>query len=397
MSKKDGTKNCKCGEIDLEMFATSVWNQCRKCRNIYINYKNMYDRRLKIYICKYTSIEEAKEALNNDIKENKLSFIKPLVLLQSKYNEMVGVRELYDRKEKQAKEDKAKEDKAKEEKTKAEDKAKARKEKADVDEIEKKAKVKDKARAKKIKTREREKAKIKSDKLKYKQKRIKKNNTSNIVKDKKCLVCYETDLSKFIGNMVNICIDCHNEKRDRTIQNIIAVFDTNVNHDELESNMRLMIEEKNLEELEVATKIRKNESLKIADIKIKQGNNGDDYIFYVLEFQSQVDKEVSCFKYGITKHDIPRRFSGSGKRFNISIIKLYYGSEQFIKAVERKVLILTNEFRFDWPNHIYYDDSDENREFRTEIDLDLVESVIEEQNIILERASKQEQTADLSF
>ena len=112
--------------------------------------------------------------------------------------------------------------------------------------------------------------------------------------------------------------------------------------------------------------------LKVAENKILNGNNGDDWLLYVCEFKNE---QEHFFKYGITSFDVATRFN-QGKQYNsykIIIHKEVYGSEDYIKGLERKILLETKNEIYYFPNETIFHGKSE---CRTKIDLDLVETLI---------------------
>lgn len=84
-----------------------------------------------------------------------------------------------------------------------------------------------------------------------------------------------------------------------------------------------------------------------SDMKILEGNKGDDWIFYLLEFTGN---GLHFFKYGVTSTTIEVRFRYKEyDNFNINVINAIYGNKNYIKALERKILLETIEDKFIFP------------------------------------------------
>lgn len=92
----------------------------------------------------------------------------------------------------------------------------------------------------------------------------------------------------------------------------------------------------------------KEKVLALANEKISNGNKGGDWIFYTCKFSN---KDITFYKYGITSRNVDIRYS-SYSDYNIEIINEIYGDKEYIKALEKKVLIDTKENQFIFPDDI---------------------------------------------
>jgi len=90
--------------------------------------------------------------------------------------------------------------------------------------------------------------------------------------------------------------------------------------------------------------------LEIANQKIAQGNNGNDYIFYLLKFIHK-KSNLEFYKFGITKFNVKERYRNYSL-FNYDIICEITGSKEFIKAIEKKVKYETLDYIIELPENI---------------------------------------------
>ena len=88
--------------------------------------------------------------------------------------------------------------------------------------------------------------------------------------------------------------------------------------------------------------------------KIASGNKGDDWVFYTLKFTHKL-LGFSFFKYGITFKNIHMRYRQGGySDFDFKILDLQYGNKSFVRALEIKHLIETDDDRFEFPIKIKF-------------------------------------------
>jgi len=113
---------------------------------------------------------------------------------------------------------------------------------------------------------------------------------------------------------------------------------------------------------------RNNKLLKAASDKITNGNNGDDWIFYTLQFTHTSSNKI-FYKYGVTGKSVELRFCKGYSQFTYKILDVVYGDEQYVKALERKHLLASKQY-----NHVFSNKSEFGGGY-TECRTHLVESI----------------------